>query len=79
MGQIFLIQKKYGLKIMYKHMVGKAASVVSPFYAILLGVDHKSCLKPFSSRCRLLKRTTPPLIPEQLPNQTYLRQRHKNN
>ena len=33
---IFLIQMKYRLQSMYNHMVGRAASVVSPFYSILL-------------------------------------------
>ena len=34
---IFLIQMKYRLQSMYNHMVGRAASFVSPFYSILLG------------------------------------------
>ena len=36
---IFLIQKKYRLQSMYNYMVGRAASVVSPFYFILLALD----------------------------------------
>ena len=34
---IFLIQMEYRLQSMHNHMVGRAASVVSPFYSILLG------------------------------------------
>ncbi len=34
---IFLIQMKYRLQSMHTHMVGRAASFVSPFYSILLG------------------------------------------
>ena len=33
--QIFLFQMKYCLQSMYNHMVGRASSVVSPFYSIL--------------------------------------------
>ena len=33
---IFLIQMNYRLQSMYKHMVGRAESVVSPFYFIPL-------------------------------------------
>ena len=33
---IFLIQMEYRLQSMYNHMVGQSASVVSPFYFILL-------------------------------------------
>ena len=32
---IFIIQMKYRLQIMYNHMVGRTASVVSPFYSKL--------------------------------------------
>jgi len=35
--QIFLIQMNYRLQSMYNHMVGRAASVVFPFYSIPLG------------------------------------------
>ena len=35
--QIFLIQMEYCLQSRYNHIVGRAASVVSPFYFILLG------------------------------------------
>ena len=34
--QIFLIQMKYRLQSMYNHMVGRTASVISPFYSVLL-------------------------------------------
>ena len=34
---IFLIQMEYRLQCMYNHMVGRAASVVSPFYSLLPG------------------------------------------
>ena len=35
---IFLIQMEYRLQSKYNHMVGRAASFVSPFYSILLGL-----------------------------------------
>ena len=35
--QIFLIQMKYRLQSMYNHLVGRAASVVSPFYFLFPG------------------------------------------
>ena len=37
--QIFLIQMKYRLQSMHNHMVGRIASVVSPFYSLLPGQD----------------------------------------
>ena len=36
---IFLIQMKYRLQGMYDHMAGRAGSISSPLYSILLGVD----------------------------------------
>ena len=35
--QTFLTQMEYRLQSMYNHMVGRAASFVSPFYSIILG------------------------------------------
>ena len=35
--QIFLNQMEYRLQSMFNHMVGWAASVISPFYSTLLG------------------------------------------
>ena len=35
--QIFLIQMKYSLQSMYNHMLGRTASVISPFYSLLPG------------------------------------------
>ena len=46
---IFLIQMEYRLQSMYNHMVGQAASVVSPFYFILLGCPR--CMKVNSPNC----------------------------
>ena len=57
--QIFLIQMKYRLQSMYNHMVGRAASVVSPFYSILLNFSQLGCLQSnpnFWIRARLKKR-----------------------
>ena len=34
---IFLIYMEYLLQSMYNHMVGRAGSILSPFYSILLG------------------------------------------
>ena len=43
--QIFLIQIKYRLQSMYNHIVGRAASVVSPLHFILLGfIQQKNLL-----------------------------------
>ena len=39
--EIFLIQMKYRLQSMYNHMVGRAASDVSPFYSIILSYITK--------------------------------------
>ena len=36
---IFHIKMEYRLQIMYNHMVGRAESVISPFYFILLGTN----------------------------------------
>ena len=33
------MQMEYRLQSMYYHMVGRAASVVSPFYSVLLGLN----------------------------------------
>ena len=41
--QIFLIQMEYRLQSMYNHMIGRAASVVSPLYSILLGSTTIHC------------------------------------
>ena len=38
------VYKEYRLQSMYNQMVGLAASVVSPFYSILLGLSSKSVL-----------------------------------
>ena len=36
--QIYLIQMEYRLQSMYNHMVGRTASVISPFYSLLPGI-----------------------------------------
>ena len=36
---------EYRLQRMYNHIVGRAASVVSPFYLILLGLMDRSWIK----------------------------------
>ena len=36
---IFLLQMEYRLRSMYNHMVGQAASALSPLYSILLGLN----------------------------------------
>ena len=47
---IFLIQMKYHLQSMYNHMVGRAASVISPFYFILLvQKSSNNCWVKFTS------------------------------
>jgi len=56
--QIFHIQMKYHLQNMNNHMVGRAASVVSPFYSILLNFSQFRCLHSnpnFCIRARLKK------------------------
>ena len=49
---IFLIQMEYRLQSMYNHMVGRAASFVSPFYFILLDSNWRNWvhLAPGKSR-----------------------------
>ena len=47
---IFLIQMKYHLQSMYNHMVRRAASVISPFYFILLvQKSSNNCWVKFTS------------------------------
>ena len=48
--QIFFIQMKYRLQILYNHMVGRAASVVSPLCSLLpgLGTNNIERLKDVS-------------------------------
>ena len=41
---IFLLQMEYRLQSMYNHMVGRTASVVSPFYSILPGENRPNML-----------------------------------
>ena len=36
---VFLIQMEYRLQSMYNHMVGRSASVGSPFYSLLPGAE----------------------------------------
>ena len=43
--KIFLIQMEYRLQSIYNHMVGRTASVISPFYSLLSGLPSLSPLK----------------------------------